>query len=180
MKLRAAVVDVETTGLDARTDEVIELGIVLFAFDPITNTVIGVEDEYTALRDPGRPIPEGATRAHGLRWEDVRGHALDEARVKSLFERASLLIAHNAPFDRGFLERLYPETKRMKWLCSMEGVAWKSKGFRSRALQNLLAAHGMQAESAHRALDDARNTLRLLGTRQSDGRTYLADLLSAR
>jgi DNA polymerase-3 subunit epsilon len=180
MKLRAAVIDVETTGLDPQNDEVVELGVVLFSFDALSHTGIEIEEEYSSLRDPGRPIPEGATRAHGLRWDDVRGCALDDARVRGLLERASFLVAHNAPFDRGFMERLYPETHRMKWLCSMEGVAWKAKGFRSRALQQLLRAHQIGEGAAHRALDDARNTLRLLSLPQPDGRTYLAELLSGR
>lgn len=177
MKLRAAVVDVETTGLNNATDEVVELGLVLFEFDHLTGQVLSTVEEYTGLRDPGRPIPEGASRAHGLTWDDVRGHALDDARVKRLLSSAMFLIAHNMKFDRGFIERLYPEARRMKWLCSMDGVNWKAKGFPSKGLQQLLERHGLVAEAAHRALDDAKNTLRLLAQPQG-GKTYLSELVS--
>lgn len=178
MKLKASILDVETTGLDNRTDEVVELGIVLFEFDRFSGEVLGIVEEYSELRDPGRPIPIEAAQAHGITDADVRGRKLDDARVRSLLARSTLLIAHNMRFDRGFIERLYPESRRMKWLCSMDGVAWKSKGFASKGLQSLLKAHSFQAEAAHRALDDARNTLRLLSQAQPDGKTYLAELLA--
>jgi DNA polymerase-3 subunit epsilon len=179
MKLKAAIIDVETTGLDNRLDEVVELGIVLFEFDRLTGEVYGVVEEYCGLRDPGCPIPPGAMQAHGISDAEVRGQHLDDDKVRSLLNRSALLIAHNAKFDRGFIERLYPESRRLSWLCSMDGVPWRSKGFPSKSLQNLLRAHNFETEAAHRALDDARNTLRLLSHSQAGGRTYLADLLAS-
>lgn len=177
MKLKACIADVETTGLNNITDEVIELGLVLFEFDHLSGEILGVVEEYSGLRDPGRPIPAGATQAHGLTWDDVRGQALDDATVRRVLQSSSMMIAHNAKFDRGFVERLYPEIRRLPWICSMNDVAWRNKGFRSKGLQELLRYHNIVAESAHRALDDARNTLLLLSQRQSDGSTYLAELL---
>ena len=61
----AAFVDVETTGLDHRSDEVVELAIVLFAYDRSTGRILDIIDNYTGLRDPGRPIPE---RRDGGTW----------------------------------------------------------------------------------------------------------------
>ncbi len=177
MKLRAAIVDVETTGLSPRDDEVVELAIVLFSFDPASGRVDAVLDEYSGLRDPGRPIPEGASRMHGIRDEYVRGRRLDEDRIRRILRQAHHLIAHNASFDRGFIERLFPETRRMPWLCSMDGIPWRRRGFLSRSLQTLLAAHKIDPGTAHRALDDARATLRLLALEAPGGGTYLKELL---
>ncbi|MBI5086705.1 MAG: DNA polymerase III subunit epsilon [Acidobacteria bacterium] len=178
MRLKASILDVETTGFSHAADEVIELGIVLFDFDPLTGVAGSVVEEYGGLRDPGRPIPEDATKAHGLTWDDVRGHALDDAAVRRILARSAFLIAHNARFDRGFIERLYPETALMQWRCSMDDIPWRGRlGFRSKGLQQLLGDHGIGVDTAHRALDDARNTLRLLSRTQPDGRTYLAELL---
>ncbi|MCS7041992.1 MAG: exonuclease domain-containing protein [Bryobacteraceae bacterium] len=178
MKLRASIVDVETTGLNPATDEVVELALVLFSFDPRTGGGIEVLEEYSGLRDPGRPIPPGATRAHGITDDDVRGRQLDEARIRSILARSHCLIAHNAAFDRPFVERLFPEAKRLPWLCSMDGIDWRARGHASKGLQQLLAAHGIAPGSAHRALDDARATLRLLATAQPEGQTYLAGLMA--
>ncbi len=180
MKLKASIVDVETTGLDNRTDDVVELGIVLFEFDFATGQVLSTIEEYSSLRDPGRPIPPGATSAHGITDDEVRGQRLDDDKVRAILSKSSFLIAHNARFDRGFLERLYPETRRMQWRCSMDEVPWRNKGFRSKGLQELLRNHNLTAEAAHRALNDARNTLRLLSQAQPDGKTYLAELLAAK
>lgn len=180
MKLRACIVDTETTGLSHAEDDLIELGLVLFEFDPRTGDPGEIVAEYDGLRDPGREIPPGATQAHGMTWDDVRGHSLDDVQVRAILAKAVHLIAHNARFDRGFVAKLYPETTRCDWRCSMEGVPWRTKGFRSKGLQALLSDHRLAVETAHRALDDARNTLRLLSFRQPGGRTYLADLLQPR
>jgi len=180
MILRAAVIDVETTGLSPQLDEVVEFAIVLFSFDPVTGRVIGELEAYSGLRDPGRPIPPGASAKHGIRDEDVRGQRLDEERIRSILRRAHYLIAHNAAFDRGFVERLFPESRQMLWLCSMDGIAWRQKGFLSKGLQSLLAAHKIAPGDAHRALDDARATVRLLATEKPEGGTYLAELLPRR
>jgi len=177
MKLRACVIDTETTGFSHSADDLIELGIVLFEFDAISCDVGDILDEYNGLRDPGRAIPIGATQAHGMTWDDVRGHKLDDDRVRAILARSVHLIAHNARFDRGFVAKLYPEVSRCDWRCSMDGIPWRTKGFPSKGLQELLSRHDLHVETAHRALDDARNTLRLLSRRQPDGRTYLADLL---
>lgn len=177
MMLRGAVLDVETTGLNPAEDEVVEFAIVLFSFDPVTGRVDRVLDRYSGLRDPGRPIPAGAQLMHGISDTDVRGRRLDANRIRSILSRAHYLIAHNATFDRGFVERLFPETRKMTWLCSMSGIKWKQRGFASKNLQNLLAAHGIDPGSAHRALDDAEATLKLLAQEKPDGGTYLRELL---
>ena len=175
----AAVIDVETTGFSPGSDEVVELGLVLFSFERPQGRLLEILAEYGGLRDPGRPIPAGATAKHGLTWDHVRGHALDHAAVRSLLQRAEFVIAHNSSFDRGFVVRLFPDAGALRWACSMNGVAWNAHGFRSRALQALLAAHQIAVDNAHRALDDARNTLRLLALERADGTTYLAELLRA-
>lgn len=168
----AAYIDVETTGLSPAFDEVVEFAIVLFAFDPVTGDIAGIVDEYVGLRDPGRPIPPEATAVHGIRDADVRGKRLDDRRIRSLIERAEFLVAHNAPFDRGFVERLFPEARGKPWHCSMREVPWKALGFASRGLQKLLAAHDIRVSRAHRGLDDVHGALTLLASAGPSGRCY--------
>jgi DNA polymerase-3 subunit epsilon len=173
----AAFIDVETTGLSTRSDEVVELAIALFAFDRTTGDIKGVVEEYSGLRDPGRPIPAEATRVHGIRDCDVRGKCLDDGQVLKLINQAEFLVAHNASYDRPFVERLYPETAGKTWLCSMNGVPWRQKGFESRALQSLLSDHGIRPEKAHRGLSDVRSALQLLSCTDGDGVCYFRYLL---
>ncbi|MBO2521417.1 MAG: hypothetical protein CW345_06400 [Firmicutes bacterium] len=168
----AGFVDVETTGLSTTYDEVVEFAIVLFAFDPATGAIAGVVDHYVGLRDPGRPIPPAATAVHGIRDADVRGRRLDLHRIRSLIDRAEFLVAHNARFDRGFVERLLPEVRGKRWHCSMNGVPWKQLGFRSKGLQNLLADHRIRVARAHRGLDDVLGALTLLASGEPGGHCY--------
>lgn len=172
----AAVLDVETTGLSPVTEEVIELSMVLFSFDPETGQVFDVLDVYTGLREPSVPIGSGAYAVHGIGIRDVIGKALDRERVLAILDRAEFLIAHNARFDKPFVTRLFPEAGRKLWYCSMSKIDWYGKGFASRGLQHLLGQHKLTAGRAHRAEADTMATLRLLGHRGHDG-PYLKELL---
>ena len=173
----AGFVDVETTGLDPTRDEVVEFAISLFAFRPLTGEIVGIVDQYAGLRDPGRPIPRDASAIHGIRDADVRGKRLNDRIVCSLVDQSEFLIAHNASFDRPFVERLYPVVSEKLWLCSMNGVPWKKFGFPSKGLQNLLKAHGIHPGRAHRGLDDVEAALALLATPSQDGTQYFRYVL---
>lgn len=170
-----AFIDVETTGLDPTYDQIIEMAVVLFAFRSGTGEILGIVDTYSGLQEPTVPISPGAQRVHGIRMEDVRGKRLDRDRIQSLLTRAGILIAHNAKFDRGFVQRLFPEVARKPWYCSMSGIDWYGKGYRSRGLQELLRQHGIRPGKAHRALDDAKAAVTLLG--RGNPEPYLKELL---
>jgi DNA polymerase-3 subunit epsilon len=170
-------IDVETTGLDPACEEIIELALLLFAYDPMNGRICGILDEYVGLREPEVPISPNAAAVHGLTEEIVRGKRLDLERVRGMAARAELLVAHNAQFDRSFVERLIPEVSTKTWLCSMSGVGWRRKGFVSRRLQDLLKVHGITVERAHRAEDDVRAAVRLLTCGAHEGVSYFQELL---
>jgi len=173
----AGFIDVETTGLNPARDEVVEFAIALFAFRPDSGEIMGIVGKYAGLRDPGRPIPKDASAIHGIRDADVRGKRLDERRIRALLERAEFFVAHNASFDRPFVERLFPEAGAKPWYCSMNGVPWKELGFASRGLQNLLRDHGIRPQRAHRGLDDVEAALLLLARTGSEGKQYFQYVL---
>ncbi|HLS91453.1 MAG TPA: exonuclease domain-containing protein [Limnochordia bacterium] len=168
----AGFIDVETTGLSGVDDEVVEFAMVLFAFDPVSGDILGIVDEYVGMRDPGRPIPPRATAVHGIRDADVRGKRLDERRIRELIDQAEFLVAHNARFDRAFVERLFPSARTKQWHCSMSEIPWKQLGFRSRGLHTLLTDHNIRIERAHRGLDDVLGALALLASSDSSGGCY--------
>ncbi|MFW5986511.1 MAG: exonuclease domain-containing protein [Halanaerobiales bacterium] len=175
---KAGFVDVETTGLE-HNDEIVELAIILFSFDYRTGKLIEVLDEYTGLREPKVPIHPRARSVHGLDRSQLAGKSLNRNRVQILISEADFLIAHNASFDRRFVSKLFPEAKDKTWLCSMSGISWKSRGFDSRGLQNLLRDHNVKPERAHRALSDVRSALKLLTSKNRNHKynTYLHELL---
>jgi DNA polymerase-3 subunit epsilon len=73
---RGLFVDVETTGLDTETDEIIEVALLPFDYDPSTGDVIAVHEHQALdeLRDPGIPIPAESTQVHGITDDDVKGN----------------------------------------------------------------------------------------------------------
>lgn len=97
---RAVLFDTETTGLEPDLGHrVIEIAAVeLFNGLPTGR-------QFHTLLDPERDVPEDATRVHGLTEADLRGKPRFEAIAAELvaFFGESELIAHNAPFDYGFL-----------------------------------------------------------------------------
>lgn len=176
MKGVGAFLDTETTGLTSN-DEVIEFAIVLFRYD-VSRRKLRVIDRYRGLREPSCAIDPGAEAVHGISFDQVRGKRLKDRVVRRILSKADFLVAHNAAFDRRFVTKLYPQTETMRWHCSMNGIGWRKKGFTSRGLQQLLAAHGIKVKRGHRALDDVMGALHLLA--QTDAQTkqlYLAELL---
>jgi DNA polymerase-3 subunit epsilon len=105
---KGIVLDTETTGFDVSHDRVIELGMLAFEFDPVTGVVYRVIDVLDELEDPGFPIPPATTAVHHITDEMVQGHRIDDARVASFLKDASVVIAHNAAFDRPFVEARWP------------------------------------------------------------------------
>lgn len=159
---RAGVyLDVETTGLDPRGDAVIELGMVRFAYDLTSGAVLGTLDEYGALEDPGRPLPPEITRLTGIDDAMLAGQRIDDARVGELLAGVGLVIAHNARFDRPFVEARLPVFERVAWACSLRDVDWRDEGFEGSGLQALANASGAFFEG-HRALEDCYAGLHLL------------------
>lgn len=175
---RAVVVDVETTGPNAKEDRITEIGAVVVEFSPL-GCVLNVVDEASSLVDPGVPIPEKVQRLTGITDAMVKGCLLDE---KAWGDRLNqdLIIAHGAHFDRKVIERYFPFTADRPWACSGKDVPWgdfdEGSGWK---LEWLLFTRCQEfLDGAHRALDDARVALHLLGKpRMPDGRTSFAHLL---
>lgn len=97
---RAVLFDTETTGLDPITgDRVIEIAAIELFNDLPTGKI------YHTLLDPERDIPSDSTRIHGITNTDVQGKPKFAAQANALlaFFDDAPLIAHNAPFDFGFI-----------------------------------------------------------------------------
>lgn len=155
-------IDTETTGLNHTEDKIIELGIVAFEFDPLTAEIIRVTDRYNGFEDPKRPLSNEITEITGITDEMVAGQVFDDDKVKSLADKASLVIAHNSAFDRKFVETRYPVFAGLPWACTVSQIDWNKERISSRTLEYLLYKCGGYSINAHRALDDAEGVLGLL------------------
>ncbi|MDR1238732.1 MAG: 3'-5' exonuclease [Treponema sp.] len=90
--------DIETTGLEPKQDRIVELGAVKFdRRGPICR--------YSALINPGAPMPEAAGRVNGITDEMLAGQPFLEAVFPDFLRlvNGTVIIAHNAPFDTGFV-----------------------------------------------------------------------------
>lgn len=158
-------VDTETTGMSpADGHRVCEV-----AWVRIERGALG--EGWSSLVHPGRPIPPDAARVHGIR-DDMVADAPTPGRLASAFREAlgdHALVFHNAPFDLPFLAALMADggaaplaNPIIDTLGLARGLFGNSGG--SNSLGPLSARLGLPAETAHRALGDARMTARLFVT----------------
>ncbi len=172
-----AVLDVETSGLSAEDSKIIEIGIRLFRFHRLTGEVLALGEAYSEFQDPGHALDPEITSLTGITDEMVRGRSIDWARVNALLESVHIVIAHNASFDRPFVDRLSRASAGKVWGCSLKQINWNAKGYTSSKLDVLSIYHGFFT-SAHRALQDAEALLHLLGMKDQGQKTpYLLELL---
>lgn len=161
---RVLVLDTETTGLSHASDKIIELAMLLVQVDAATGQPFGPVETFEGFEDPGMPIPEVAKQVTGITDEMVRGQRLDDAQVQALIDRADLVVAHNAGFDRPFVEARFPCFAHKPWACSFADIDWKALGAESAKLSALAQDQGWFYD-AHRALVDCQALLQVLGQR---------------
>ncbi|MDE8345177.1 MAG: DNA polymerase III subunit epsilon [Acidocella sp.] len=107
---RAVLFDTETTGFDPLTgDRVIEIA----ALELINDLPTG--ETFHVLLDPERDIPGASTKVHGITNADVEGKPKFAAVADAMlaFFGDAKLIAHNAPFDFGFIDAELARIKRV-------------------------------------------------------------------
>ncbi len=155
-------IDFETTGLYPTSDRICEFGAVRFH----AGTIVG---EFERLANPGIPISAEAAAVSGITDEKVANEpAVDEVVPEFVsFIGDAVIMAHNAPFDVGFLRAAVSSLglgEISNPIVDTQTLAIKAFPKRkSYGLQNLAAELGLPPNRAHRALDDAIMCMRLFG-----------------
>lgn len=152
--------DTETTGMDADDDEIIELALVPFEFDKAGN-IYRLLPAYNAFQDPGLPIPEIITQITGITDEMVKGQSIDLTQVSKMLSEAVIVVAHNARFDRPFVENLLSDFADIAWACSIADIEWNKEGFEGVKLEFLAYKFGFFYEG-HRATIDCQAGIEIL------------------
>ena len=142
--------DVETTSLDARKGQVIEIAIVKISHDG------ELLEEWTTLVGP-TPIDMGRPDIHGIKssWLDTAPHFIQIAGDISERFDGSIPVAHNAPFDCSFIREEWSRSG----LGDLQLEAFdtlplaKELGYPGK-LGELSDALGVQLSNAHEALAD--------------------------
>ena len=152
---RGLFVDCETTGLDHGRDQVIELAMLPFTY-AIDGRITDVlrSEARTWRQDPGRPLPPEITRITGLTDAELEGEAIDTAAAVELVAGADLVVAHNAGFDRPFLETLVPAARDAAWAGSRHEVPWDPRRLPCRQRLGVRQPSSRPAaqQAAHRAV----------------------------
>lgn len=172
--MAGCALDVETTGLDHREHAVIELAMQRFRADE-HGRIVDVGPSFRWLEDPGVAIPPEITALTGVTDAAVAGRRICDAEATCLMLDADFVVAHNAGFDRPFVEARLPAAAGRPWICTMRDVDWRARGFEGRVLSHLLTQVGWFYE-AHRADADVTALLHLLDHAPAGGRrTVLAE-----
>lgn len=149
--------DLETTGLDPKTDEIIEIGAVRFQGDQILN-------RFSTLINPGRVIPHQIQRLTNISTEEAASAPrLQEVMPELLAfidREVFAVVAHNAGFDLSFLNAAGIRLNRQAFdTFELATILWPSRP--SYSLSRLCLHEGISLVDAHRALDDSEATARL-------------------
>jgi DNA polymerase III subunit epsilon len=161
--LSLVVVDVETTGWLDEQGEITEIGAVRLTGGQLTG-------EFSSLVRPSGPIPPDITALTGITDAMVSRAPLAAGTLRAFLAFAGdcVLVAHNAPFDIGFLTAA----------CGGTGIAWPRAAVLDTAvlarlllspdevpdcrLGTLADYFGAKTAPTHRALPDAKATADVL------------------
>lgn len=164
--VRFAVVDVETSGLDPQRHRLLQVGVV------VVDGGGQVLDRWASLIRPSRRwwYRVGPTSIHGIRRRDVRHAPPANEVLQRLAQsiRGAVFVAHNAAFDRAFLEAAATthgiEMALEPTLCTLQfSRRLDPQRQLSHKLIDLCARYDVLLERPHDALADADATAAVLG-----------------
>ncbi|GLG00595.1 DNA polymerase III PolC-type [Alicyclobacillus hesperidum subsp. aegles] len=154
------VFDTETTGLNAREDTLIEIAAVKVRGGEIVDT-------YASLIDPERPLSPKITELTGISNDMVKGQPkLADVLAKFReFVQGSILVAHNAEFDVGFLNQCAERLGMPAWeepvIDTLALARALYPGEKNYKLKTLTQKFSVELVNHHRALADSEATAKV-------------------
>lgn len=151
-------IDLETTGLNPKTDKIIEIGVV-----KVENNLI--VEEWETLVNPDRKLEERIVALTGIRDEQLMSAPMIEEVLPKLLEMIGdyVLLGHSVLFDYSFIKKAAVNRKlsfEKQGIDTLKIARKYLADLESRSLPYLCEHYGIE-HSAHRALHDAKATVEL-------------------
>jgi DNA polymerase III epsilon subunit family exonuclease len=174
-------IDCETTGLfPGYGDKICEIALLKVRDGKI-------HESYQTLINPGRPISRGAMTVNGITNEMVKDSPLFSQVAEKVIRIIgdSVIVAHNARFDLGFLSEQFQNARIPLFdnlVIDTLILARRNYSFSSNSLGNICASLNFQVKGEHRAMGDVMLTKmifeKFLEDFRAKGITTLEDILS--
>ena len=153
------VLDLETTGFSPVTEKITEIGIMKVKEGKVI-------DSFSCFVNPEKPIPPRVVEVTNITDDMVRdAETIDKVFPKMLeFLEDSVLVAHNAEFDIGFLKHYAKELGYdfdFTYLDTLSLAQDIYPDFKTYKLGRIAKNLGIKVEVAHRALDDVDTTVKV-------------------
>lgn len=157
--MKYAIVDIETTGGSAKKHAITEIAIVQMEDDKVV-------DRYETLINPNVLIPRKITALTGISNEMVQEAPAFHEVAKEIWQRTHdhVFVAHNVNFDYSFIREQFSRLGaqwRPKRLCTVRLSRKVFPHFYSYSLGKIAAQMGEQIDDRHRAMGDAKFTVKL-------------------
>ena len=153
------VLDLETTGFSATTEKITEVGIMKIKNGEVL-------DKFSCFVNPEKHIPQRVSEVTNITDDMVAdSETIDKVFPKILdFIEGSVLVAHNAPFDMGFLKqnaKILGYEFDYTYLDTLSLAKDLFPDYKKYKLGKIAENLGIKVEVAHRALDDVDTTVKV-------------------
>lgn len=153
------VLDLETTGFSAATEKITEIGIMKLQGGKVI-------DKFSTFVNPEKPIPSRVVEVTNITDDMVRdAETIEQVFPKMLdFIKDTVLVAHNAAFDVGFLKhnaRVLGYDFDFTYVDTLSLAQELFPDFKTYKLGRIAKNLGIKVEVAHRALDDVDTTVKV-------------------
>ena len=153
------VLDLETTGFSPRLEKITEIGVMKYQDGKVI-------DKFSCFVNPEKSIPPRVVEVTGITDDMVRNaETIDKVFPKLLeFIKDSVLVAHNAEFDVGFLRHVAKELGYefdFTYLDTLSLAYELFPEYKTYKLGRIAKNLGIKVDVAHRALDDVDTTVKV-------------------
>lgn len=155
-----SIIDIETTGGHKNGNKITEIAIINFDGEKII-------EEWSTLINPERNIPKAITYLTGIDNKMVADAPKFYEVAKKIVEMTdgNIFVAHNVFFDYNFIKHEFSDlgyVYQREKLCTVRLARKALPGHKSYSLGKICAELGIEIESRHRAMGDAKATVKLL------------------